>query len=58
VGKDNCRYTFAFFTLTEHMELTLSLEEKARRKAFAKTRRLRQNDPATTPSRQNSSWGG
>jgi len=40
------------------MELTLSLEEKARRKAFAKTRRLRQNDPATTPSRQNSSWGG
>ena len=45
---------FAFFTLMEHMELTLSLEEKARRKALAKTRRLRQNDPATAPSRQDS----
>jgi hypothetical protein len=32
------------------MELTLSLEAKARRKALAKTRRLRQNDPATAPS--------
>jgi hypothetical protein len=31
----------AFFTRMEHMELTLSLEEKARRKALAKTRRLR-----------------
>ena len=41
---------FAFFTLMEHMELTLSLEEKARRKALAKTRRLMQNDPATAPS--------
>jgi hypothetical protein len=45
---------FAFFTLMEYMELTTSLEEKARRKALAKTRRLRQNDPATTPSRQDS----
>lgn len=33
---------FAFFTLLEHMELTLSLETKARRKALAKTRRLQQ----------------
>jgi hypothetical protein len=29
-------------------------EEKARRKALAKTGRLRQNDPATTPSREDS----
>src|SRR5260221_2896645 len=41
---------FAFFTLMEHMELTLSLQEKARRKALAKTRRLMQNDPAAAPS--------
>ena len=45
---------FAFFTLMEHMELTLSLEEKARRKALAKTRRLRQNDPVTAPNREDS----
>jgi hypothetical protein len=45
---------FAFFTLMEHRELTLSLEEKARRKALAKTRRLRHNDPATAPSREDS----
>jgi hypothetical protein len=32
---------FAFFTLLEHFELTLGLEEKARRKALAKARRLR-----------------
>jgi len=32
---------FAFFSLLEHFELTLSLEEKARRKALAKARRLR-----------------
>jgi hypothetical protein len=38
---------FAFFTLMEHMELTLSLEEKARRKALAKTRRLRQEGLGT-----------
>lgn len=31
---------FAFFTLLEHMKLTLSLNEKARRKALAKTQRL------------------
>jgi hypothetical protein len=31
---------FAFFTLLEHTELMLSLDEKARRKALAKTRRL------------------
>jgi hypothetical protein len=35
---------FAFFTLLEHMELTLGLEEKARRKALAKTRRLLHED--------------
>jgi hypothetical protein len=40
----------AFFTLMEPIELTLSLGEKARRKALAKTRRLMQNDPATAPS--------
>src|SRR5438552_2260351 len=45
---------FAFFTLMEHMELTLSLDEKARRKALAKTRRLRQNDPATAPGPEDS----
>jgi hypothetical protein len=37
---------FAFFTLLEHMELTLSLEGKARRKALAKARRLLQDVPA------------
>ncbi len=31
---------FAFFSLFEHTELTLSLTEKARRKALAKARRL------------------
>jgi hypothetical protein len=36
---------FAFFTLLEHTELTLSLEEKARRKALAKTRRLQREAP-------------
>jgi hypothetical protein len=36
---------FGFFTLLEHMELTLSLEGKARRKALAKTRRLQQQLP-------------
>jgi hypothetical protein len=48
---------FAFFTLMEHMELTLSLEEKARRKALAKpaayakmTRRPRR--PATPTDRR------
>jgi hypothetical protein len=41
---------FAYFTLLEHLELTLSLEEKARRKALAKARRLRQDGPATAPN--------
>jgi Transposase DDE domain len=35
--------SFAFFTLLEHMEMTLSLEGKARRKALAKARRLLQD---------------
>jgi hypothetical protein len=35
---------FAFFTLLEHTELTLSLTEKARRKALAKARRLMHED--------------
>jgi hypothetical protein len=41
---------FAFFTLLEHMQMTLNLEGKARRRAQAKTRRLlREEDvaPAT-----------
>ena len=38
---------FAFFTLLEHMELTLSLEDKARRKALAKARRLLDKDLAS-----------
>jgi hypothetical protein len=38
---------FAFFTLLEHTELTLSLTEKARRKALAKARRLRKEDHLT-----------
>jgi hypothetical protein len=33
---------FAFFSLLEHTELTLSLEGKARRRALAQARRLRQ----------------
>ena len=36
---------FAFFTLLEHMELTLSLEGKARRRALAKARSLMQDAP-------------
>ncbi|MCU0982587.1 MAG: transposase [Pirellulaceae bacterium] len=40
---------FAFFTLLEHMELTLSLEGKARRRALAKTRRLQQDTPGSAP---------
>ena len=42
---------FAFFTLLEHMELTLSLEGKARRKALAKARRLQQEAPGSAPDR-------
>jgi hypothetical protein len=36
---------FGFFTLLEHMEMTLSLEGKARRRALAKTRTLLQDAP-------------
>jgi hypothetical protein len=35
---------FAFFTLLEHTELTLSLTEKAHPKTLAKTRRLMNED--------------
>lgn len=35
-----CQQYFAFFTLLEHMELTLSLEEKARQCALDKARQL------------------
>ena len=38
---------FAFFTLLEHTELTLSLADKARRKALAKARRLLKEDHLT-----------
>ena len=43
---------FGFFTLLEHTELTLSLEGKARRRALAKARRLRQESalsPISSP---------
>jgi hypothetical protein len=39
---------FGFFTLLEHTELTLSLEGKARRRALAKARRLRQESSLPT----------
>jgi hypothetical protein len=43
----SCRQQcFAFFTLLEHMELTLGLDGKARHKALAKARRLLQDAPA------------
>jgi hypothetical protein len=35
----------AFFTWLEHTERLLNLEEKARRKALAKTRRLQKDTP-------------
>jgi Transposase DDE domain len=38
---------FAFFTLLEHTEMTLSLEGKARKRALAKARRLLHDEPAT-----------
>ena len=44
--------SFALFTLLEHMEMTLSLEGKARRRALAKARRLLQHEavnPAAPP---------
>ena len=37
---------FGFFTLLEHMELTLSLEGKALRKALTKARRLLHDAPS------------
>ena len=43
---------FAFFTLLEHMEMTLSLEDKPRRRALKKARKLLHQDPtppATPP---------
>jgi hypothetical protein len=40
------QHYFAFFTLLEHTELMLSLQEKARRKALAKTRRLQKEQAA------------
>jgi Transposase DDE domain len=39
---------FAFFTLLEHMELTLTLEGKARRRALSKARQLLHDAPPTT----------
>jgi len=36
---------FGFFSLLEHTKLTLSLEGKARRRALAQARRLRQEAP-------------
>jgi hypothetical protein len=42
---------FAFFSLLEHMELTLSLKGKARQRALAKTRRLQQESPRPSPDR-------
>lgn len=39
--------SFGFFTLLEHTEMTLSLEGKARRRALAKARRLRQESSLT-----------
>jgi hypothetical protein len=38
---------FGFFTLLEHMEMTLSLEGKARRRALAKARRLMRDGPVS-----------
>jgi Transposase DDE domain len=37
-----CQQSFAFFSLLEHMELTLSLEEQARQRALVKARELLQ----------------
>jgi hypothetical protein len=44
-----CQQYFAFFTLLEHMELTLSLEEKARQRALRKARELL-HGASVTPS--------
>jgi Transposase DDE domain len=45
-----CQQSFAFFTLLEHMELTLSMEEEARRRALSKARELRHDILATVSS--------
>jgi Transposase DDE domain len=45
-----CQQYFAFFTLLEHTEMTLSLEGKARRRALAKARRLLHDQPAPSPT--------
>jgi hypothetical protein len=42
--------SFAFFTLLEHMEMTLNLEGKARRRAQSKIRRLLQDADAAPPA--------
>ena len=44
---------FAFFTLLEHMEMTLSLEGKPRRRALSKARQLLNQEPTppTNPPR-------
>jgi hypothetical protein len=49
-----CQQYFAFFTLLEHMELTLSLEEKARQRALLKTRELL-HGPSSNPTEGGSS---
>lgn len=41
---------FAFFTLLEHMEMTLSLEGKPRRRALKKARELLHQEPAPPPN--------
>jgi len=43
------QHYFAFFTLLEHTELLLSLDDKARRKALAKTRRLQKEHAVRAP---------
>jgi len=42
---------FGFFTLLEHMQMTLGLKGKARRRALAKTRRLQQQMPGAASDR-------
>lgn len=53
---------FAYFTLLEHMDMTLNLEGKARRRAQAKTRRLMQEATASagqsSPAAPNAAAGG
>ena len=42
--------SFAFFSLLEFVELTLSLEGEARQRALATVRCLLQHEPPTPPS--------